>query len=225
LNATAKPPIPFPSEATLKLMLPGASAQVLTELRSAVPLLIETGILAGPAYFAMWLAQAGHESRNFTAHRESLDYSDEALIAKFGRHRITVDEAHTFGRTAAHAANQNALANILYGGLFGREQLGNTQPGDGWKYRGGGGLQVTGRAGYRAVGQVVHMDLENHPELVETVQGSVATAIGVWRWKGLSVFMTKPDPVLVITQSVNGGTNGLSERRANYLRNLDLLNG
>ena len=205
-------------------MLPQASAEVLAELRAAAPLLAEAGILAGPAYLAMWLAQVEVESRNFTAHRESLNYSVDGLLKGFGRHRISEADARKFGRIdGRQSANQVALANILYGGEFGRVQLGNTQAGDGWKYRGGGGLQVTGRAGYAAVGKIVHLDLVNHPELVETVRGSIAAAIGVWKWKNLGAFMIKADPVLVITEKVNGGTNGLAERRAAYHRNLGAL--
>lgn len=217
--------IPLPSAARLKLMLPRASVSTLAVLQGAAPLLAEAGILDGPAYLAMWLAQAGHESRDFEAGREDLDYSAASLLTKFNRGRISETDCLKFGRTDSHPANQQALANILYGGAFGRTQLGNTEPGDGWRYRGGGGLQATGRAAYRQVGGLVHMDLEGHPELVETATGKIATAIGVWRWKKLGQLMTAKDPLVAVTRMLNGGMNGVDDRRARYHLNLEMLRG
>lgn len=90
--------------------------------------------------------------------RENLNYSTDALISKFGRHRISEADARKYGRSGGRPANQEAIANAIYGGEWGRKNLGNTQSGDGWKYRGGGLPQVTGRANFRKFG------MENNPE-------------------------------------------------------------
>lgn len=83
---------------------------------------------------------------------ESLNYSVQGLLNTFGTRRISPADAARFGRSASHPANQEAIANLVYGGEWGREHLGNTQPGDGWKYRGRGLVQITGRANYAKFG-------------------------------------------------------------------------
>lgn len=88
---------------------------------------------------------------------ESLNYSVEALRSKFGN-RISSSDAAKYGRTSTQKANQEAIANIIYGGEWGRQNLGNIQSGDGWKYRGRSLTQVTGRRNYAKFG------LESNPE-------------------------------------------------------------
>jgi putative chitinase len=92
-----------------------------------------------------FLANVLEECGEFTVFAESLNYSPERLRQVFGRNRISDADANRFGRTPGRGANQVQLANILYGGEFGRRNLGNTQPGDGWAFRGSGPIQVTGR--------------------------------------------------------------------------------
>lgn len=80
---------------------------------------------------------------------ESLNYSVEALISKFSRERISVADAQRVGRAAGHPADQEAIANLIYGGPWGLRNLGNEKPGDGWKYRGRSWPQLTGLGNYR----------------------------------------------------------------------------
>lgn len=82
---------------------------------------------------------------------ENLNYSTEALIAKFSN-RITKAQAQQYGRNSKHSANQKMIANIIYGGEWGRKNLGNTQPDDGWNMRGRGLAQITGRTNYTKFG-------------------------------------------------------------------------
>jgi len=88
---------------------------------------------------------------------ESLNYAASALVSKFGK-RITSAQANTYGRTAAHPANQEMIGNIIYGGAWGANNLGNTQPGDGFKYRGRGLVQTTGRRLYEIFGYADNPD-------------------------------------------------------------------
>jgi putative chitinase len=94
---------------------------------------------------------------------ENLNYSVAALTAKFPN-RISVSDAKKYGRSAMQPANQEAIANTIYGGSWGKENLGNTQPGDGWKYRGRGLTQITGRRNYAKFGY------ENNPEGVSVLK-------------------------------------------------------
>ena len=125
---------------------PRATLGTLTALETAAQAYALRGLI-----LAHWLGQMFVESAGFTTREENLNYSATSLIRMFGRHRISEADALKFGRTSQHPANQNAIANIIYGGEWGRKKLGNTQPGDGWRYRGGGDKQITGRANYRCL--------------------------------------------------------------------------
>lgn len=94
---------------------------------------------------------------------ENLNYSVAALTSKFPN-RISVADAQKYGRSAMQPANQEAIANTIYGGNWGKENLGNTQTGDGWKYRGRGLTQITGRRNY------VKFGYENNPEGVSVLK-------------------------------------------------------
>lgn len=149
----------------------------------------------------------------FAPKAENMNYSVQGLIDTFGRHRISVDDAKRLGRYDNHPADQKAIANLVYGGDWGLKNLGNLAPGDGWKHRGAGGIQLTGLAGQRAVGVLVGMDFANHPELLLTPEGSIAGAVGFWMWKNLNATVDKPgDQTALETIKINGGANGLSER-------------
>lgn len=206
-------------------MFPRALAADIDALRKNEPLMGRGGILASPEALAMFLAQMDHESQGLSRKVENLNYSAEGLRERFGRYRISDADCQKFGRTAAHRANQNAIANIVYGGAWGRAELGNNQPGDGWRYRGRGGLQVTGRDGYRQVGRIIGLPLEVQPDLAAMPEGSVAVSIGVWIWKKFPELLSDRDPVLAVTRKLNGGVNGLADRRARYKLFLDLIRG
>lgn len=83
---------------------------------------------------------------------ENLNYAADRLVPLFGSRRITQQQANKYGRTVSHPANQEAIANIVYGGEWGRINLGNTEPGDGWYFRDRGLKQITGSSNYRTCG-------------------------------------------------------------------------
>jgi putative chitinase len=105
-----------------------------------------------PQRVAGFLSQIGHESGGLSSLQENLNYSVDAILKLFGRHRISEADARLYGRTATQKANQKALADILYGGEFGRKNLGNTEPGDGSRFIGRGLKQLTGRSNYKRCG-------------------------------------------------------------------------
>lgn len=174
----------------------------------------EARIQANPKRAAMFLGQIHVESRGFEAVVESLNYSASALKGLFGRHRITHEQADRYGRTAAHPADQQALGNLLYGGEFGRRQLGNTEAGDGWKFRGRGLKQLTGRDNYRrfSLAWLGDESLLQTPERVAEPDGAVASAVWFWVSKQLNAEADR-GTVESVTRIVNGGVNGLAERK------------
>lgn len=174
------------------------------------------GIMNSVRRASMFLGQVHTETGGFTAKTESLNYAyDSPMMRKFiSWGRISDADARKFGRTADHPAHQNALANILYGGEWGRKNLGNTQPGDGWKFRGRGGKQLTGRANYRKFSRAWLGDesLLDNPDRVAQPDGWVASAIHFWKSNGLNEVADRGS-VDDVTKIVNGGTVGLSDRK------------
>lgn len=173
----------------------------------------EAEIMANSERASKFLAQVHVESGAFSSVTESLNYSAVALKKLFGRHRISAEDADKFGRTPSHPANQNALANILYGGKFGRENLGNTKPGDGWRFRGRGLKQLTGRDNYRrfSLAWLGDESLLDFPDRVAEPAGAVASAVWFWVSMGLNQIADKAS-VEVVTKVVNGGHMGLADR-------------
>lgn len=164
---------------------------------------------------AHWLGQMFVESKGFTTREESLNYSVQGLLDTFGRHRISKADAEKFGRidrvvagrkTVVRPAHQNAIANIVYGGEWGRKNLGNTQPGDGWKFRGSGDKQITGRENIEKSGYT--------PEQLRTDPVASATASADFFVSHGCVAPAQRDDVRAVTLRVNGGTNGLTERNS-----------
>lgn len=95
----------------------------------------------------------------------------------------------------------------------GREDLGNVRVGDGKLYLGRGPLQVTGRANYRKYGRLIGIDLESNPTLASIPSIGLHTALEYWKQRGLNA-LADADDVVGITKRVNGGTNGLDDRKA-----------
>lgn len=102
------------------------------------------------------------------------------------------------------------------------KRLGNTQPGDGAKFKGRGLIQVTGRANYTACGKALGLDLINHPELLEQPEYAVASAGWYWGLRNINA-ACDADDIVKITKLVNGGTTHLAERTAYYKKAKSVL--
>ena len=168
----------------------------------------EFGITAA-ADKAMFIAQVGHESAGFSSVVESLNYTPAALVATFGK-RITQYQADMLGRTPAHSARQDAIANLVYAG-----RLGNKAAGDGWKFRGRGLIQITGLENYRTCGAALRLDLVTSPELLEQELHAARSAAWFYTSKGC---MSYSGDVQRVTLIINGGTNGLEDRKVRLNR-------
>lgn len=165
--------------------------------------------IATPLRQAAFLSQIGVESAHLTTLVENLNYSEQALLSIWPDH-FTPAQAAEYGRTATHPANQQAIANLAYGG-----RMGNTEPGDGWAYRGRGLIQLTGRANYRAAGLDLDLPLEAEPDRAALPNEAALTAAWYWHQHGCNA-MADNRLIVAITQAVNGGTNGLADRQRLY---------
>ena len=166
----------------------------------------EFGITA-PADIAMFIAQVGHESGGFTRISENLNYTPAGLVASFGK-RVTQYQADMLGRAAGRPAKQEAIANLVYGG-----RLGNKAAGDGWRYRGRGLIQVTGLDNYRRCGAALKIDLVEKPELLQEDQNAARSAAWFYASSGCLLYSGE---IARVTKIINGGLNGIDDRRARY---------
>ena len=154
-----------------------------------------------PVRMAAFIAQVGHESGQLTRMVENLNYSAERLQAVWPN-RFDAALAVQVAR------KPEQIANIAYGG-----RMGNTLPGDGWKYRGRGLIQLTGASNYRAAGAALGLDLVNHPELVEQPETAALVAGWFWQSNGLNE-LADSGQFAKITRTINGGLTGQADRVA-----------
>ena len=166
--------------------------------------------IVGAKRIAAFLAQVGHESGHLTRLVENLNYTAAAL-------RMTWPSRFDAGLASATARKPEQIANIAYG-----NRMGNTAPGEGWKYRGRGLIQITGKDNYRACGEALGLDLTAQPELLEKPQHACMSAAWFWATKGLNT-LADSDKFNVITLRINGGQNGAVDRQALYARALKVL--
>ena len=125
---------------------------------------------------------------------------------------------HFFAQAAHETAGFRTLEEYASGAAYeGRKDLGNTQKGDGKRFKGRGIFQLTGRANYIKYGKLLGVDLVNNPTVAEQPEISVRVALEYWKSRNINLNADKDD-VVGATKKINGGTNGLADRK-NYLRN------
>ena len=166
--------------------------------------------IVGAKRIAAFIAQVGHESGHLKRLVENLNYSADAL-RKNWPNRFDVELA------TAVARKPEQIANIAYG-----NRMDNTAPGDGWKYRGRGLLQITGKNNYRACGEALGLDLIAQPEQLEKPQYACMSAAWFWATNGLNT-LADAGKCDAITQRINGGQNGGLDRQAIYAQALKVL--
>lgn len=164
------------------------------------------GDIVTPLRVSHFLSEIATETGGLKAVEESLNYTVDGLLKTFGRHRISEADAKRLGRAGNRKAKQREIANIIYGGAWGKKNLGNTEPDDGWRYRGGGMMQTTGRENYRKMGY------EDNPEALRDPVTAFKTAVREWRNRGCNQLADKDD-VVAVRKKINGGNNGLAEAR------------
>ncbi|ELJ6256786.1 MULTISPECIES: glycoside hydrolase family 19 protein [Klebsiella] len=178
----------------------------------------EFGITA-PLDQAMFIAQCGHESTSFTQLVESFNYSVAGLAGFVKAKRITQDQANSLGRKSSEKAlpleRQRAIANLVYSNRYG-----NKSAGDGWKYRGRGLKQITFLDNYLRCGTALKLDLVSNPELLEKDINAARSAAWFYSSSGCLKY---PGDLVRVTQIINGGQNGIDNRRARFLKAKSVL--
>lgn len=168
---------------------------------------------------ADFLAHVSVETGGFRNLVESMNYSTKALKAMFGRHRISLAQIEKFGRKSGQKANQVQLANILYGGSFGEKNLGNVRHGDGWKFRGSGPGQVTGRGNFARAQRLTGIDFLGNPDLMRAAFEGMEATLALWQAWGMNKYKGGSR---ASRKKWNGGSHGLAEYQAAYKRAMQL---
>lgn len=158
---------------------------------------------------AHFVSQVLHESGGLRWLEENLSYSAERLTAVWPKRFPNTDRARPYAR------NPEKLANYVYAG-----RMGNSEPGDGWKYRGRGLIQITGRSNYELVQELTGMDVVTTPDLLTEPNAALLSALAWW---GESLPEADDMSVEQVTRVVNGGLNGLDERKRLFERAMRVL--
>jgi putative chitinase len=162
---------------------------------------------------AHFLSQCGHESGGFKIVNENLNYGAKGLRTIFGKYFPTDEKAALYER------KPEKIANLVYGG---RMENGPEASGDGWKFRGRGYIQLTGKTNYTAFGKAINEDIAANPDLVATKYPLLSAA---WFFTRCLPKCTDASDAAVtaVTKCVNGGTIGLPDRIKHFKEYYSLL--
>lgn len=170
-----------------------------------------------PHRIAAFLAQCGHESGGWTVFEENLNYSAQGLNSIFKKYFPTLESAQPYAR------KPEMIANKIYANRMGN---GAPESGDGYKYRGRGPIQLTGKDNYRAFAKEMFEDWENlfeNPDWVTSDRDfALMSAIWFWNKNKLNVQADAGD-IKLMTKKINGGYIGLEDRIKHYNEAIHLL--
>ena len=199
---------------SLRHIMPNASEVNILKYLDALKSQLNKFGINTPLRIAYFIAQIAHESGSFKYSSENLNYSAKALRGVFGKYFPTDDLAE------AYARQPEKIANRVYAN---RMNNGDEASGDGWRFRGRGLIQLTGRDNYTQCGSELKIDLINHPDLLSD-QPNMAVDAAAWFWDrhNLNTYADQDD-IKRITKIINGGYNGLEDREAYLARAKEVL--
>lgn len=186
---------------TLRRLWPHAPQALVDGVIATAPAVLERYPINSPLRLAHFLAQISHESGGGTITRESLDYTHAARIREVWPTRFP-----TIASAEPCVRNPEKLADKVYQG-----RMGNTQPGDGYRFSGRGLLQITGRDSYREISTLTGLDLVNDPDLAFAPEHALEVAAAEFVHLGCLPYCDKDD-LHDVTQRVNGGQEGAADR-------------
>jgi len=166
-----------------------------------------------PERVAAFMAQCGHESVDFSVLKENLNYSAKGLHGTWPKRFPTLDSAVPYER------NPEKIANKVYSDRMGN---GPESSGEGWKFRGRGAIQLTGKDNYTRFAKDIGKSLDEAVAYVETLAGAIESACWFWKNNGLNAVSDTRDMKLA-TKKINGGDLGLAERTDHFNHYLQYL--
>ena len=166
-----------------------------------------------PERVAAFMAQTAHESGEYRAIKENLNYRAASLRKVFPKYFPTDELAN------AYAQKPEKIANRVYANRMGN---GPEESGDGYRYCGRGLIQLTGKSNYQAFADSIEITPEEVSEFLATFEGAVQSACWFWEANNLNQWADKSD-ILTLTKRINGGTIGLEDRKKHYEHALHVL--
>jgi putative chitinase len=193
----------------------GVSAENIDKYLPWVNMTMVRNDINTPVRQAMFLSQVAHESGSFRFVVENLNYSVNGLRSVFRKY-FPDDEI-----AAQYARQPEKIANRVYANRMGNAE---ESSGDGWKYRGRGLIQLTGKDNYTAFSLQANNEAIIKPDLVAQPELAAESAGWFWMINGLNKLADTGD-VKAVTRRINGGFNGLADREAKYNKLMILLDG
>lgn len=190
----------------LRTLFPATPEARLAEVVGPLNRTFELFDISTPTRKAAFLASVGYESGGFVSMVENLNYSWEGLRKTFGKYFTTDDLAKSYARQPQKIANR-VYANRMLNGP--------ETSGDGWKFRGRGFIQLTGKENYTKFGKEFGMKPDEVVAYLETVEGAMMSAGWFWGSKNLNQYADQ-DRFTMVTQRVNGGQHGAEKRQSIY---------
>lgn len=169
-----------------------------------------------PQRIAAFIAQCSHESGGFMVLQENLNYRPATLRKIFPKYFPTDEKANEY---CSRPNKQEAIANLVYANRMGN---GDEASGDGWRYRGRGLIQLTGRDNYAFFAGSLQIPVEEATEYMATFEGAAQSACWFWETNNLNQWADRGD-ILTLTKRINGGTIGLEDRIKHYEHALHVL--
>lgn len=208
-------PIDLIDAQLLKVAAPETPIQALAQWADPLKLGCQRFAIDGVRPIAALLAQAAHESCGFASASENLNYSAKRLAEVWPK-RFALDPraAIKLPNATARAIERKpeAIANFVYGNRMGN---GPAESGDGWRFRGGGPFEITGRNNYQALADALGLGLDDAPAYVRTINGGAMSACWFFRMHGLEDLAITPG-VADETKAINGGLIGFADRKRRF---------
>lgn len=155
-----------------------------------------------PLRIAHFMAQIHHES-GLKPISENLNYSAQGLATTFKKYFATIALANSYAR------QPQRIANRVYANRMGNS---NEASGDGWKYRGRGFLQITGKNNYELIAKETDLNCVENPDLLLEEANAMISALWFWKRNNLNQFSDRND-IMTLTRRINGGLNGIAHRK------------
>lgn len=174
--------------------------------------MINEGIITPPRK-AHFLSQVAHESGDLNRLTENLNYSATALLNTFRKYFADRETAEKYARRPID------IANRVYANRMGN---GPESSGDGWRYRGAGLIQLTGKNNHKAFADASGKPLAAIGDYLRSYEGAVHSAVWFWTQNGLNKLADQND-IMGITRRINGGYNGLQDRTDKFRRIIQIL--
>lgn len=198
----------------LQSLCPRTKITVLGQYAPALNDVMNYYEMDSPQRIAGFLSQIIHESGAFNLTKENLNYSADGLRKTFGKYFPTMELANQYARQPEKIANR-VYANRMHNG--------DEASGDGYRFCGRGLIQITGRENYTKFAAVLDMSLDSCVIYMETPEGACSSAGWFWDTNQLNDYCDSGD-FITLTKRINGGTNGIDDRRRVYDQAISLLN-